>query len=116
MVLTSHRHAGREEMLGRQRKKSLKGKKKYSKGKIRNERTERGGGQQSRKGERPLLKRKKRKSSSREWRYIHEGGACVSISVFGNTVSLLTAIKTITEWIFFFLVPDVIYCSAKGSH
>lgn len=34
------------------------------------------------------------------------GGACASISVFGGTVSLLTAIKTITEWIFF-LVPDV---------
>lgn len=74
MVLTSHRHAGRDEMLGRQRKKSLKGKKKYSKGKIRNERTERGGEQQSRKGERPLLKRKKRESSSRERRCTHLGG------------------------------------------
>lgn len=74
MVLTSHRHAGRDEMLGRQRKKSLKGKKKYSKGKIKNERTERGGGQQSRKGERPLLKRKKREFSSRERRCTHLGG------------------------------------------
>lgn len=74
MVLTSHRHAGRDEMLGRQRKKGLKGKKKYSKGKIRNERTERGGEQQSRKGERPLLKRKKRESSSRERRCTHLGG------------------------------------------
>lgn len=74
MVLTSHRHAGRDEMLGRQRKKSLKGKKKHSKGKIKNERTERGGGQQSRKGERPLLKRKKRESSSRERRCTHLGG------------------------------------------
>lgn len=34
------------------------------------------------------------------------GAVCASISVFGGTVSLLTAIKTITEWIFF-LVPDV---------
>lgn len=44
MVLTSHRHAGRDVMLGRQREKGLKGEK-YSKDKIRNERTERGGGQ-----------------------------------------------------------------------
>lgn len=44
MVLTSHRHAGRDVTLRRQREKGLKGEK-YSKGKIRNERTKRGGGQ-----------------------------------------------------------------------
>lgn len=57
MVLTSHRHARSDGVLERQRGKSLKGEK-YGKGKIRNERTERGGGQWSRKGEWPLLKRK----------------------------------------------------------